>query len=326
MLTTITPKIFVTLLLCFGLFLSLPAQQPTPSELSNQANAMSDLSRLGSYRLKGTLVLGSGKKAAAGALTMEQAQDNTRQEIEFKDYREIRLIRGNTGYIQRKPDKDYFVLGPVRQFEDLWWVAIPTGGEAGTVSATKVHDAQALCFTVQVDKVSYIRDCFDAATHLLLSRTSNMEGGTLEILFLDYRSIGDVQFPSTIRFINGQQLPIEVRDVTVVKTDFGEAEFAPPEGASAYPTCRHMEAPRPLKRGALVYPDIAKLSRIQGTVRLKVTVGKDGKVSKVTPISGHPLLIQACIEAAKGSIYQPATCPSGPVEVDIFSTFQISVR
>ena len=276
MLTNATPKIFVTVLFCFGLFLSSPAQQqPKPSELSNQANSMSGLSKLGSYRLKGTLVLGSGKKAAAGTLTMEQAQDNTRQEIAFNDYHEIRLVRGNTGYIQRKPDKDYFVLERVRHFEDLWWVDIPTDGEAGTVSATKVHDVQALCFTVQVDKSSHVRDCFDAATHLLLSRTS----GTQEILFLNYQSVGDAHFPGTIRFIDATQVPVEVRNVTVAKTDFGEAEFAPPEGASGYPTCRHIEAPRPLKKGGVVYPDSAKLTHIQGTTLLKVTVGKDGKVS-----------------------------------------------
>lgn len=323
MLTNTVSKICVTLLFCCGLFLSSPAQQPpSPSALSNQANAMSDLSRLVSYRLKGTVVLGSGKNAAAGTLTMEQAQDNTRQEITFNDYREIRLVRGETGYLQRKPDKDYFVLERVRHFEDLWWVDILSDAEAGTVSATKVHDVQALCFTVQVEKFSHARDCFDAVTHLLLSRTS----GTQEILFLDYHSIGDVHFPGTIRFIDAQQVPVEVRNVTVVKTDFGEAEFAPLEGANAYSTCRHIEAPRPLKRGGAVYPDLAKLAHIQGTTLLKITVGKDGKVSKVTPVSGHPLLLQASIEAAKGWTYQPAMCPSGPVEVDMFSTIQFFTR
>lgn len=322
MLTNTTHKIFPIVLFCFGLFLNSPAQQPTSSELSNQANAMSDLSRLGSYRLKGTLVLGSGKHAAAGTLTMEQAQDNTRQEIAFNDYHEIRLVRGNTGYLQRKPDKDYFVLEGIRHFEDLWWVDFPSGAEAGTVSATKVHEIPALCFTVQVDKLSHVRDCFDAATHLLLSRTS----GTLEILFLDYHSIGDVHFPGTIRFIDPEQLPVEVRNVTVAKTDFGETEFAPPEGVSAYSTCRHIEAPQLLKKSDPEYPDSAKLAHIQGTTLLKITVGKDGKVSKVTPISGHPLLVQASIEAAKRRIYQPAMCPSGPVEVDMYSTIQFFIR
>jgi Gram-negative bacterial TonB protein C-terminal len=46
----------------------------------------------------------------------------------------------------------------------------------------------------------------------------------------------------------------------------------------------HLESP--------VYYQLARQSWTQGDVKLKVTVGGDGKVASVAAISGHPLLVQ----------------------------------
>lgn len=314
-------KMFAIIFLCCGLFLSSPAQQTlTPSELANQANALSDLSKLGSYRLKALVVVGNGKHEAGGTLTIDRDQENTRQELGFTDYHEVSLIRGNTGYFQRNPDTNFQVLARIRHFDELWWIAIPPGSDAGAVSTAKVSGVQALCFTIRLDKFAHTRHCFDAGTHLLLSSATNVEGGTLETLFLDYKTIEGVHFPGTIRFIDPEQAPFEVRNIIAGKADFGAAQFAPPEGARVSPDCRHMEPARPLKRINPEYPDLARISHIQGDTRLLVTVGADGRTRKVTPLGGHPILLQASSDAVKRWEYQPATCPSGPVEDEIFVT------
>jgi TonB family protein len=64
-----------------------------------------------------------------------------------------------------------------------------------------------------------------------------------------------------------------------------------------------------------VYPPLAKQARIQGTVRLTLTIGADGHVNKITIISGHPLLIPAAMEAAHQWVYRPTLLNGEPVEV-----------
>src|SRR5262249_2486517 len=48
-----------------------------------------------------------------------------------------------------------------------------------------------------------------------------------------------------------------------------------------------------------IYPPDAKKSRIQGTVRLSIIIGKDGTVIHLTVESGHSLLVPAALEAVK---------------------------
>jgi TonB family protein len=64
-----------------------------------------------------------------------------------------------------------------------------------------------------------------------------------------------------------------------------------------------------------VYPLPAKQARIQGLVRFSVIIGKDGHISSVTLISGHPLLVSAAQEAVKQWVYRPTLLNGDPVEV-----------
>jgi periplasmic protein TonB len=47
------------------------------------------------------------------------------------------------------------------------------------------------------------------------------------------------------------------------------------------------------------YPSEAEKQRVGGTVLLHINIDKNGNVSKVETVSGHPLLIPAAIEAVK---------------------------
>jgi protein TonB len=64
-----------------------------------------------------------------------------------------------------------------------------------------------------------------------------------------------------------------------------------------------------------VYPRLARQSGIQGPVSLQATVGTDGRIIVLQPISGHPLLIPAAIEAARLWVYRPFLLNGMPVEV-----------
>jgi len=64
-----------------------------------------------------------------------------------------------------------------------------------------------------------------------------------------------------------------------------------------------------------VYPPLAKQARIQGAVVLEAVISKQGGVENLRVISGHPLLIQAALDAVKQWKYKPTLLNGEPVEV-----------
>jgi protein TonB len=63
------------------------------------------------------------------------------------------------------------------------------------------------------------------------------------------------------------------------------------------------------------YPPLAKMARIQGTVRLDATISKDGTIQDLKVISGHPLLVRAALDAVQRWRYQPTLLNGDSVEV-----------
>jgi TonB family protein len=81
-----------------------------------------------------------------------------------------------------------------------------------------------------------------------------------------------------------------------------------------------------VKKVSPIYPPLARQTRIQGVVKLHAIIGEDGSVSQLELISGHPLLVQAALDAVKEWVYQPTLLEGKPVEVDteIDVVFQLS--
>jgi TonB family protein len=308
-----TRKIYVCFFCWISVLWATAQQPPTPVQLVETANAASDLSKLGSYRLKAIVAVGDAKHGATGTLTVDHNQENTRQELEFTDYDEVSLVNGNMHYYQREPKVPVHAARVIHDFDELWQVFIPPDSDVGAISSAKVQGVQALCFTTQPDKFTRLRYCFEAATHLLLSRKDE-KGEAVEALFLDYQEVDGVHFPGTVRFIERERDATEVRRVAVVKMPFDSAHFAPPQGLRGFHSCRGVQAARLEKRVEPDYPMVAREHHIQGSVRLMVRIGSDGKVQEVTRISGHPLLMGAAIDAVKKWEYKPALCSSGPAE------------
>ncbi len=62
-----------------------------------------------------------------------------------------------------------------------------------------------------------------------------------------------------------------------------------------------------------VYPPLAKSAHIEGTVVLSALVSPAGVVEKVEVINGHPMLVQAAIDAVKQRQYNPFLRDGSPV-------------
>ena len=70
-----------------------------------------------------------------------------------------------------------------------------------------------------------------------------------------------------------------------------------------------------VKQAKPLYPPLAKQARIQGKVMLNAVIGKDGAIQNLTVASGHPLLVQAALDAVRQWVYQPTLLNGEPVEV-----------
>jgi protein TonB len=64
------------------------------------------------------------------------------------------------------------------------------------------------------------------------------------------------------------------------------------------------------------YPALAKQSRIQGTVMLRAVIDREGMIQDLQVMSGHPLLVQAAINAVRQWRYRPFYLNDQPVEVE----------
>jgi protein TonB len=89
--------------------------------------------------------------------------------------------------------------------------------------------------------------------------------------------------------------------------------LAVPAGASVIPS--NVEASNLMNSATPVYPPLAKMARMQGTVKFQATIGKDGAVDDLMLISGPPLLVQSAMDAVKKWTYKPMVLNGSPVAV-----------
>lgn len=90
---------------------------------------------------------------------------------------------------------------------------------------------------------------------------------------------------------------------------------------------RQQEPAKPIRVGGQVqeaniihrvlpaYPPLARAARIAGAVRLEGVISREGGVQQLRVISGHPLLVQAALEAVRQWRYRPTLLNGEPVAV-----------
>lgn len=81
-----------------------------------------------------------------------------------------------------------------------------------------------------------------------------------------------------------------------------------------------------LKRVQPPYPPIAKAARAAGAVQVQVTISEDGRVISADVISGHPLLRDAAVQAARQWVFKPTELSGVPVKVQGVLTFNFNLQ
>jgi len=65
-----------------------------------------------------------------------------------------------------------------------------------------------------------------------------------------------------------------------------------------------------------LYPPLARQARIQGQVVIRAVISRNGMIENLQVLSGHPMLVQAAIDAVKQWRYRPYFLNGEPVEVE----------
>ena len=86
----------------------------------------------------------------------------------------------------------------------------------------------------------------------------------------------------------------------------GTAAFSP-LAAQTQSAQAHEELTRKTRtRVAPVYPDVARRMSITGTVKVLVVVAPNGNLRSTKVVGGHPLLVNAAMDAIKKWRFEPA--------------------
>jgi protein TonB len=71
-----------------------------------------------------------------------------------------------------------------------------------------------------------------------------------------------------------------------------------------------------MQRVQPLYPPLARQARIQGQVVIRAVISRNGMIENLQVLSGHPMLVQAAIDAVKQWRYRPYFLNGEPVEVE----------
>ncbi|MCA1620317.1 MAG: energy transducer TonB [Acidobacteria bacterium] len=74
------------------------------------------------------------------------------------------------------------------------------------------------------------------------------------------------------------------------------------------------------------YPEIARAARAQGTVTVQILVDEEGNVVSASAVSGHPLLQQAAVGAARQAKFSPTQLSGRPVKVSGVVTYNFVLQ
>lgn len=95
--------------------------------------------------------------------------------------------------------------------------------------------------------------------------------------------------------------------------------------------CRELKAvldgtPKAIKKVPPIYPDEAKRTGIQGSIRMEILVTAEGRVQRIRVVSGTPLIDRAAVDALKQWTFEPAKRKGKAVPFAMVQTLRFRVN
>jgi TonB family protein len=74
-----------------------------------------------------------------------------------------------------------------------------------------------------------------------------------------------------------------------------------------------------------LYPPVARAARASGAVQVQITISETGEVIEAVIVSGHQLLREAALQAARQWLFKPTELSGTPIKVQGILTFNFSL-
>lgn len=124
---------------------------------------------------------------------------------------------------------------------------------------------------------------------------------------------------------SGEEIKVVERFEDTILKDAPESKTLPDENSNSANSNNSNARPKTISGGVLngkaislpqpAYPQIARTARASGTVVVQVTVDEQGNVISANAVSGHPLLRQSAVAAARQARFSPTKLGGVPVKV-----------
>lgn len=118
--------------------------------------------------------------------------------------------------------------------------------------------------------------------------------------------------------VSGGTGPVGARNPVFAGLGSGGYVPPPPKPAPRAPDIRvsHMMEGNLVYRVQPAYPALARQARIQGSVVLRAVINREGRIEDLQVLSGHPMLVQAAMDAVRQWRYRPYILNEQPIEVE----------
>ncbi len=136
--------------------------------------------------------------------------------------------------------------------------------------------------------------------------------------------------------VNGRRLPgrIKVFQNSILATQMNVSEYsaelpsdpqllAPPSGAIESAWCENMVPPSPIHTPDPNFPLEMRRRSVEATTKYQITIGTDGRVENVYPLTTRTFLEPFIIETLKDWRSKPAMCGNTPVPFEVEVEFAI---
>jgi len=175
----------------------------------------------------------------------------------------------------------------------------PGAQSVSAISANTVRDSVPMTDTVSSPKDSKSRT---QPEHAISGRqpVPNLKLSVPTAPKRDLSKLGEGSAPSIAEAPSSLRLGTSIPSATRA-----DNQPAPPQPVAAA-AASAVSSPRLISSSRVVYPETAKLAKVQGTVVVSVDINESGKVTGATVISGPTLLRSAAVNTVMQWKYQPA--------------------
>ena len=276
-------KIFAMMVSCVFLacFCELAAAQEIKSALPEsiaRANALTDLSAIGSYQLHAHIIVDPrSAREQQGEITIYRDHNRSRLELQLGDFRQVEIISAGTRYVWRS--QQYPMIG-LQTLEGLEHVVqmrtvFPWNTKFSQGRKQMVKGVAAVCFEAKGPYTGKMRFCFDQQRGTVLEASDHFGWRGR---FLDYAAAGTSLFPTRIEFKEDvAPRHAELNEIRVSGRKFDDASFAIPPGAHAFTMCGTTTRALPVTGTEWNIP-----LRQKGQVYLYAIVDADGSAHNIT--------------------------------------------